>query len=102
MKEIDAAWSLFEFIVLVATILIMGKTGLSFYKSRIGNEGINHFLYLILAGVHLFSIPGLLIMSLIIDFGTHWWLVLIGLILVIVGTERHKKKLRKRTVIVFE
>jgi len=102
MKEIDAAWSLFEFFVLVATLLVLGKTGSSFYKSRTGNEGINHFLSIVLAGVHLVSIPVLLIMSLVIDFGAHWWLVLIGMIIAIVLAERYKKKARKRRVIVVE
>lgn len=102
MKEIDAAWSLFEFIVLLATLLVLGATGFSFYKSRTGNEGINHFLYIVLAGMHLISLPGLLIVSLVIDFDAHWWIVLIGAILVIFWAERNKRKLRRRTVVVVE
>ena len=102
MKEIDVAWSLFEFIVLLATLLVLGTTGFSFYKSKTGNEGINYFLYLCLAAVHIISIPGLLIMSLVIDFGAHWWIVLIGAILVIFWAERNKRKSRRRTVIVLK
>lgn len=70
-------WSFAQFIVMMLTFLIMAKTGMSFMKSRLEHDGVNHFLYICLGTIHLIGVPVVFIVSVVIDFGSNWWINLI-------------------------
>lgn len=76
-------WSFAQFIVMMFTFYIMAKTGMSFMKSRLEHDGVNHFLYICLGTINLSGVLVVFIVSMVIDFGSNWWINLLTVIFLV-------------------
>ncbi|WP_208324140.1 hypothetical protein [Paenisporosarcina antarctica] len=61
----------------------MAKTGMSFLKSRLEHVGVNHFLYICLGTINLIGVLVIFIVSMVIDFGSNWWINLLAVIFLV-------------------
>ncbi|MGE6487734.1 hypothetical protein [Paenisporosarcina sp. NPDC076898] len=92
----DIFWELVNFAVMMLAFMVMARTGVSFKKSLKDNSGINYLLYFCLATINFLGIPLLLIVGTIVDFGKHWFLMLLIVTAVVIwGNYNDSKKQKK-------
>jgi hypothetical protein len=81
-----------EFLLTILTVSLMMVTGFSYYNSRIEHQGITKLLYVLLALAHTVLAPLALIVGIMkIEFGQYWWVVLIGILILLYWGSQQKE-----------